>query len=72
MKKGDLVRIIVDVVSFDDNNQIVKTNKTIKAIVVRDYTGDKLVKVFVPSTGEVKKFHASQVQLHKRCKLTNT
>tara|TARA_R100000008_G_C3564145_1_gene158088 strand:+ start:555 stop:761 length:207 start_codon:yes stop_codon:yes gene_type:complete len=68
MKKGDLVRIIVDVVSFDDNNQIVKTNKTIKAIVVRDYTGDKLVKVFVPSTGEVKKFHASQVQLHKRCK----
>jgi hypothetical protein len=68
MKKGDLVRIIVDVVSFDNNNQIVKTNKTIKAIVVRDYTGDKLVKVFVPSTGEVKKFHASQVQLHKRCK----
>ena len=68
MKKGDLVSIIVDVVSFDDNNQIVKTNKTIKAIVVRDYTGDKLVKVFVPSTGEVKKFHASQVQLHKRCK----
>ena len=68
MKKGDLVRIIVEVVSFDDNNQIVKTNKTIKAIVVRDYTGDKLVKVFVPSTGEVKKFHASQVQLHKRCK----
>ena len=68
MKKGDLVRIIVDVVSFDDNNQIVKTNKTIKAIVVRDYTGDKLVKVFVPSTGEVKKFHASQVQLHKKCK----
>ena len=68
MKKGDLVRIIVEVVSFDDNNQIVKTNKTIKAIVVRDYTGDKLVKVFVPSTGEVKKFHASQVQLHKKCK----
>ena len=68
MKKGDLVRIIVDVVSFDDNNQIVKTNITIKAIVVSDYTGDKLVKVFVPSTGEVKKFHASQVQLHKRCK----
>ena len=68
MKKGDLVRIIVEVVSFDDNNQIVKTNKTIKAIEVRDYTGDKLVKVFVPSTGEVKKFHASQVQLHKKCK----
>ena len=68
MKKGDLVRVLIDVVTWSDNGEMQKTKNSIKAIVVRDYTGDKLVKVFVPSTGEVKKFHASQVQLHKRCK----
>jgi len=68
MKKGDLVRISVSVVTFDDNGQVCKGADWIRAIVVRDYTGNKLVKVYVPSTGETKKYHASQVQMHKRVK----
>tara|TARA_R110001583_G_scaffold52090_2_gene161962 strand:+ start:1525 stop:1740 length:216 start_codon:yes stop_codon:yes gene_type:complete len=68
MKKGDLVRILVDIVTFDKDGQLHKTQDSIKAIVVQDYTGNKLVKVYVPSTGETKKYHASQVQMHKRMK----
>lgn len=54
MKKGDLVRI-----HFTQRSPV-------KAIVLEDYKGDKLVRVYVPSTGEKQTFHASQVQLHKR------
>ena len=68
MKKGDLVRIFIDVVTFDEDGKMHKTPDSIKAIVVQDYTGNKLVKVYVPSTGETKKYHASQVQIHKRMK----
>ena len=68
MKKGDLVRIFIDVITFDEDGKIHKTQDSIKAIVVQDYTGNKLVKVYVPSTGETKKYHASQVQIHKRMK----
>ena len=68
MKKGDLVRIFIDVITFDEDGKIHKTQDSIKAIVVQDYTGNKLVKVYVPSTGETKKYHASQIQIHKRMK----
>tara|TARA_R110002020_G_scaffold171398_2_gene361419 strand:+ start:586 stop:801 length:216 start_codon:yes stop_codon:yes gene_type:complete len=68
MKKGDLVRISVEVIMFDDDGQMHKGQEWIKGIVVKDYIGDKLVKVYVPSTGTTKKYHASQVQLHKRMK----
>lgn len=54
MKKGDLVRIYST------------QNPPVKAIVLEDYKGDKLVRVYIPSTGEKRTCHASQVQLHKR------
>jgi hypothetical protein len=74
MKRGDLVRISITVIATDNDTKlcrgVVVSNepKWIRAIVVEDYTGNKMVKVYVPSTGEIKKYHASQVQIHKRIK----
>tara|TARA_R110002020_G_scaffold293774_2_gene509505 strand:+ start:837 stop:1052 length:216 start_codon:yes stop_codon:yes gene_type:complete len=68
MKKGDLVRIAEAVVTIDDRGELVRNVRWIKGIVVRDYTGNKLIKIYVPKTGLTKKYHASQVQMHKRMK----
>ena len=74
MKKGDLVRITINVVTTDNDTKLCrgvvvsKEPQWFRAIVVEDYTGNKMVKVYVPSTGEIKKSHASQVQIHKRIK----
>ena len=66
MKKGDLVRILTDTLAYDPDDPELQKRDSIKAIVLEDYTGDKLVRVYVPSTGQKRTYHASQVQLHRR------
>ena len=66
MKKGDLVRILTDTLAYDPDDPDRQKRSTIKAIVLEDYTGDKLVRVYIPSTGMRRTYHASQVQLHRR------
>mgnify|MGYP003654087310 FL=1 len=69
MKKGDLVRISIAVVELEDESRkLTKKDDWFRAIVVEDYTGNKMVKVFVPTTGETRKYHVSMVQMHKRIK----
>ena len=67
MKRGDLVRIDTDELGYAyGDSSMSRKQETLKAIVLEDYTGDKLVKVYLPSLGEKRTYHASQVQLHKR------
>ena len=68
MKKGDLVRYYKNAVTQNKGDEFETRLAYEKALVVEDYTGNKLVKIHILISGENKKVHASQVQLHKRGK----
>tara|TARA_Y100000310_G_scaffold159634_1_gene159351 strand:- start:401 stop:613 length:213 start_codon:yes stop_codon:yes gene_type:complete len=66
MRKGDLVRYYKNSVTRRQRDEFETRLTYEKAIVVENYTGNKLVKIHILTSGETKKVHASQVQIHKR------
>ena len=48
MKKGDLVKIPEVHVEFDKYGRLVKTQYWIHAIVMEDYQGHNLLRVYLP------------------------
>jgi hypothetical protein len=63
MKKGDLVKIPEVHVEFDKYGRLVKTQYWIHAIVMEDYQGHNLLRVYLPEKKEMLKVHLSTVKL---------
>tara|TARA_A100001515_G_scaffold81584_2_gene64733 strand:+ start:1984 stop:2181 length:198 start_codon:yes stop_codon:yes gene_type:complete len=62
MKKGDLIKIPQVHVEFDDAGRLVKTKYWVPGIVVEDYCGNNLVKVYLPDQKKTEKVHFSTIK----------
>jgi len=62
MKKGDLIKVPQVHVEFDENGHLVKTQYWVHAIVMEDYRGNNLLRVYFPETKKRQKVHFSTVK----------